>query len=252
MTVHPAETPERPATGEQAQERIMQRQSVDRKELARLAAASGAEVPQSAMEPLAEYLEMLCQWNKAMNLVGPHTWQDMLTRLAVDSFHLAGFLDKLNLPEAPLCWDLGAGAGLPGIPLRMAWTRGAYYMIEVREKRALFISSVLSRLQLPSTHVFRGPVEHFFQGQYYKADCILSRAFMPWRQLLDLASPQLHDNGVLVVLALEPAPSELPAPWRLVEQHSYVVGGHGRWFWALAPSAGDDRLTYDAATHRAG
>ena len=130
----------------------MQRQSVDRKELARLAAASGAEVPQSALEPLAEYLEMLCQWNKAMNLVGPHTWQDMLTRLAMDSFHLAGFLDKLNLPEAPLCWDLGAGAGLPGIPLRMAWTRGAYYMIEVREKRALFISSVLSRLQLPSTH----------------------------------------------------------------------------------------------------
>ena len=125
-------------------------------------------------------------------------------------------------------------------------------MIEVREKRALFISSVLSRLQLPSTHVFRGPVEHFFQGQYYKADCILSRAFMPWRQLLDLASPRLHDNGVLVVLALEPAPSELPAPWRLVEQHSYVVGGHGRWFWALAPSAGDERLTYDAATHQAG
>ena len=98
MTVNPAETPERPATGEQAQERILQRQSVDRKELARLAAASGAEVPQSALEPLAEYLEMLCQWNKAMNLVGPHTWQDMLTRLAVDSFHLAGFLDKLNLP----------------------------------------------------------------------------------------------------------------------------------------------------------
>ena len=62
----------------------------------------------------------------------------------------------------------------------------------------------------------------------------------------------MDDNGVLVVLALEPAPSELPAPWRLVEQHSYVVGGHGRWFWALAPSAGDERLTYDAATHQAG
>ena len=89
----------------------MQRQSVDRKELARLVAATGVEVPQTALEPLAEYLEMLCQWNKAMNLVGPHTWQDMLARLVVDSFHLAAFLDKLALAEAPLCWDLGAGAG---------------------------------------------------------------------------------------------------------------------------------------------
>ena len=230
----------------------MQRKSVDRKELARLVADTGVEVPQTALEPLAEYLEMLCQWNKAMNLVGPHTWQDMLTRLAVDSFHLAAFLDKLDLPEAPLCWDLGAGAGLPGIPLRMVWTRGAYYMVEVREKRALFISSVLSRLQLPSTHIFRGPVEHFFQGQYYKADCILSRAFMPWRQLLELAEPRLHANGVLVILALEPAPRDLPAPWRLLEHHSYVAAGNGRWFWALALGAEGDRLTYDAATHQAG
>ena len=215
MTVNPAETPERPATGEQAQERIMQRQSVDRKELARLAAASGAEVPQSALEPLAEYLEMLCQWNKAMNLVGPHTWQDMLTRLAVDSFHLAGFLDKLNLPEAPLCWDLGAGAGLPGIPLRMAWTRGAYYMIEVREKRALFISSVLSRLQLPSTHIFRGPVEHFFQGQYYKADCILSRAFMPCGNCLTSPAPgcTITECWSCWHLSQPPASCQRPGVW---------------------------------------
>ena len=230
----------------------MQRKSVDRKELARLVAATGAEVPQAALEPLAEYLEMLCQWNKAMNLVGPHTWQDILGRLAVDSFHLAAFLDKLDLPEAPLCWDLGAGAGLPGIPLRMVWTHGAYYMVEVREKRALFISSVLSRLQLPSTHVFRGPVEHFFQGQYYKADCILSRAFMPWRQLLELAGPRLHATGALVILALEPAPRDLPAPWRLIEQHSYVAAGNDRWFWALALGAEGERLTYDAVTHKAG
>lgn len=102
----------------------MQRQAVDRKELARLAAATGADVPQEALEPLGVYLEMLCQWNKAMNLVGPHSWQDMLTRLVADSFHLASFLDSLSVPAAPLTWDLGAGAGLPGIPLRMLWTKG--------------------------------------------------------------------------------------------------------------------------------
>ncbi len=227
----------------------MQRKVVDRKELARLAAATGADVPQEAIEPLGVYLEMLCQWNKAMNLVGPHSWQDILSRLVADSFHLASFLDSLPMPDAPLTWDLGAGAGLPGIPLRMLWRKGAYYMVEVREKRALFLSSVLSQTGLPSTHVFRGPVEHFFHGQYYPADCIVSRAFMPWRQLLDLTLPRLRREGLLVILALEPAPEKLPAPWRLAGQHSYVVAGNARWFWALTPDMPESDLKKFSTGH---
>ena len=126
-------------------------------------------------------------------------------------------------------------------------------MVEVREKRALFLSSVLSQTSLPSTHVFRGPVEHFFQGQYHPADCIVSRAFMPWRQLLDLTLPRLRPEGHLVILALEPAPQKLPAPWRLAGQHSYVVAGSGRWFWALTPdTANDDRKTFSTGHHEDG
>lgn len=214
----------------------MQQQTVNIKELARLVAASGADLPAAALEPLAVYLEMLCRWNAAMNLTGARTWQDALTRLAVDSFHLAAFLETLALPPAPLSWDLGSGAGLPGIPLRLIWTRGAYYLVEVREKRALFLSSVLSRLQLPATHVFRGSVEHFFQGQYCPADCIVSRAFMPWRNLLDLTLPHLRPEGVLIILSLTPAPDQLPAPWRLRGARSYTAAGRGRWFWALSPA----------------
>ena len=105
---------------------MQEQQTVDRKELARLAAATGADVPPAALEPLAVYLEMLCRWNAAMNLVGARSWQDILARLVADSFHLASFLEELPLPEEPLSWDLGSGAGLPGIPLRMAWTRGGY------------------------------------------------------------------------------------------------------------------------------
>lgn len=217
---------------------MQEQQAVDRKDLATLAAASGIDVPPGAVEPLAVYLEMLCQWNAVMNLVGARSWRDILTRLAADSFHLAAFLEELPLPEQPLTWDLGSGAGLPGIPLRMVWTRGSYYLVEVRQKRALFLSSVLARLRLPSTHVFRGSVEHFFQGQHCPADCIVSRAFMPWPDLLDLTLPHLRPCGVLAVLALTPPPERLPAPWRLAGARSYVAAGGGRWFWALRPSGG--------------
>ncbi len=94
----------------------MQQESVDRAALARLAEDAGVELPKAAVEPLAVYLELLTRWNRVMNLVGPHAWRDIFTRLVVDSLHLGPFLRRLPLPAAPLTWDLGAGAGLPGLP----------------------------------------------------------------------------------------------------------------------------------------
>lgn len=118
--------------------------------LARCAREAGVTVPDAALPGLAEYLQLLCRWNKAMNLVGAHHWRDAMQRLVADSFHLATFLDGLPLPEDPLCWDLGSGAGLPAIPLRMAWQRGTCWLVEAREKRALFLSTVLAREEPPA------------------------------------------------------------------------------------------------------
>ena len=48
--------------------------------------STGAYVPQEALEPLGIYLEMLCQWNKAMNLVGPHSWQNTVSYTHLDVY----------------------------------------------------------------------------------------------------------------------------------------------------------------------
>lgn len=214
-------------------------QAVNEKELAKILMNSGIRINDEAIPLLATYLAMLAQWNKAINLVGAKSWQDILTKLVLDSFHLSGFLQNLPLPPEPLSWDLGSGAGLPGIPLRMVWQPGKYYLVEAREKRALFLSNVLASLQLPMTHVFRGKVEHFFPGQYCQADLILSRAFMPWPKLLELTLPHLRQQGFLIVLANSPEPESLPETWRLLTVQNYQAGGRERWFWALCPSMED-------------
>ncbi|BAV91712.1 16S rRNA (guanine(527)-N(7))-methyltransferase RsmG [Candidatus Desulfovibrio trichonymphae] len=215
----------------------MPRQTVDRTELARLIAAVKMALPSEILEPLAVYLEMLCQWNSVVNLVGLRAWQEILTKLVADSFYLSAFLTRLPFPENAMIWDLGSGAGLPGLPLRLVRPRGVYCFVERREKRALFLSNVLSRLRLPDTRVFRGPAEQFFQTRRCRpADCIVSRAFMPWRALLDLTLPHLRPSGALIVLALTRAPDSPPGPWRVTAVQSYTIAGNERWFWALTPS----------------
>ncbi len=181
---------------------------------------------------LSCYLELLLQWNKVMNLVGPYTWKEILDYLLVDSFYLASFLDNLNLIEEPQTWDLGAGAGLPGIPLRMVWQKGSYTLIDAREKRTLFLRRVLATCPLPCTTVFQGRVEAFMQKNT-PADLIISRAFLPWEKVLELVKNHIKNKAQVVFLTLTAAPDTLPAGWSIAKQISYNTGQGKRFFWSI-------------------
>jgi 16S rRNA (guanine527-N7)-methyltransferase len=205
----------------------------------------GRPVEPDQAELLAVYLDQLVKWNKKMNLVGPSDWRTVFDRLVVDSLFLADFLGGLNLPDRPLCLDFGAGAGLPGIPLRVLWRRGDYWLVEVREKRATFMKSALGRLKLPATGVFLGKAEEALDrlsrsGHQATADLILSRAFMPWQKLLDFIHPMLRNEagrtGTAIILANDPPPDEVAVPdgWRLGDVASYPAAGGERYFWSFS------------------
>jgi 16S rRNA (guanine527-N7)-methyltransferase len=188
----------------------------------------------AAVDGLALYLALLCRWNRVMSLVGPSEPEAILRTLVADSLHLAAFLKDLPLPEEPEAWDLGAGAGLPGIPLRLLWQKGAYTLIEARDKRAAFLQTVLAYCPLPGVRVYRGRAEAFL-AENFSADLVISRAFMPWRQVLAMLSGRLSTRGCCLFLALTPAPSP-PEGWTLLGQRAYPAGAEGtRHFWALAP-----------------
>lgn len=205
----------------------------------------GRPVDDAQAALLTTYVEHLIKWNKKMNLVGKSGWGKVFDTLIVDSLFLADFLAGLKLPDQPLCLDFGAGAGLPGIPLRVLWRQGDYWLVEIREKRVLFMRSALGRMQLPGIHVFHGKAEEALgrleaAGKSATADLVLSRAFMPWPKLLDFVQPMLSEKGMLVVLSNDapPAENDLPQAWTLADVASYPVAGDQRYFWSLRLAAG--------------
>lgn len=210
-----------------------------------LRAATPAPLLEALPGRLDRYVDLLSAWNSAINLTGGRDRADILGRLIPDSFHLAAFLTGAPLahasegagPGGPRVWDLGAGGGLPGIPLRMVWDRGEYTLVEAREKRALFLANALAALGLPRTAVHRGTAEGLFAKAPRGADILLSRAFMPWRKLLPFCRPGLAPGGVVIVFASEPC-GELPPPWRLLAETAYEVGASRRWLWALQDGEG--------------
>ncbi len=193
-------------------------------------------VPKHILPDLGAYLSLLMQWNKVMNLVGTGTWQDCLAKLLIDSFYADKFIQNLNLSDDLHTWDLGAGAGLPGVVLRLLWTKGQYHLVEAREKRALFLQTVLTRVKLQNTKVFHGRAENFFTAQKHNpAQMVISRAFMPWQDVLNLVQNQIHPKGYVVFLTLEAAPKDdlIALGWQSVAQQSYIVENTTRTIWAV-------------------
>ena len=218
----------------------MRSSSVSPYDLQDWAKRAGFELTEETLPPLAGYLGLLIQWNRVMNLVGTRTAEDTFFTLVVDSLHLGRFLrEDVEYSAAPCCWDLGSGAGLPGLPLRMIWQEGDYWMVEAREKRALFLSTVLAKYPLPGTHVFRGRAEAFMAGPPARtADLIVSRAFMPWPGVLELVKGNLNPNGVVVLLLRErlqesPDWEQAAQNWRIAGQYTYTASRTQRYLYAL-------------------
>jgi len=188
---------------------------------------------------LSRYLRLLLKWNARVNLVGSGDWQTILAALVADSWHLGDFLRTLPLPTVLCTADLGAGAGLPGIPLRLFWSAGDYHLVEIRQKRTAFLLQAVAALKLPRTFVRPQRAEQALPALAPVGLC-LSRAFMPWPGLLELVRPWLGHDGLVVVMANEAPPDVLPTPWRLAAATDYPAVGKTRYFWALA-AAGNSR-----------
>ncbi len=209
-------------------------------ELRREAVAAGARLDDGQADRLARWLALLMRWNKALNLVGPSNWREVVRALLPDSFRLPAFLDALSLPAAPRCLDFGAGAGVPGVPLRILWPRGELHLVEPRQKRAIFLQRSVAEAGLARTFIHQLRVQDL-PDDLAGADVIIAKAFMPWPEYAALAREWIGPRGVVVVLASHaaPGPEKLAgkAPgMALVREESWGEAGRPRYCFALTPA----------------
>ena len=205
--------------------------SPDASQVAAAAARLGRALTDEQAGLLAAYLGLLVKWNSRMNLVGPSAWPEILETLVQDSWHLADLLETLD-PQPAETLDLGAGAGLPGIPLRVFWTSGDYWLVEPRQKRALFMEQAAAHMRLPRTRVLCARMEALPPARR-RAGLVVSRAFMPWKKLLAEVRGFLAPGGRVLVMGNE-APDEAVGGYALERVVEYAVAGKKRYFRLFA------------------
>ena len=114
----------------------------------------GIHVEPEHVHALLTYLAELREWNKKIKLIGPAKPGEQVV------VHL---LDSL----IPLIWnqsdtldliDIGSGAGLPGIPLKVVRPGWNVTMVESRDKKAAFIRNAVRLLGLKGAAVLTNKI----------------------------------------------------------------------------------------------
>jgi 16S rRNA (guanine527-N7)-methyltransferase len=167
------------------------------------------------------YRQDLLDWNQRVNLTA------IRDPGAVDQVH---FLDSLACLLAPIppgarLLDVGAGAGFPGMPLKIVRPDMALTLLEATGKKARFLSHVASRLGLSGVVVVNDRAETAAGRDSF--DVVVARAVGGLPVLLELTLPFCRLDGLVL------APKKgagLPAEVASAAHALEVLGGE------LAPS----------------
>jgi 16S rRNA (guanine527-N7)-methyltransferase len=122
--------------------------------------------------------------------------------------------------------DVGSGAGLPGIPLALAFPQMQITLLDSNQKKCAFLNQVAIELKLENVKVVCARIEDWQTDQQF--DLVISRAFSELAQFVVLASRLCAPGGTLLAMkGVEPVAEieQLPNDFRLSRVTQLKVPG---------------------------
>lgn len=163
---------------------------------------SGITLTEQAQDHLLFYVSLLRKWQPAQNLVGPKTMADVWSRHITDSLQLVTFIDQWVAGKGVSTlsgYDLGSGAGLPGVVLALATADRldkpvlAMTLVESNARKASFLRTV-SRETGVRINVQAKRIEEV-TSSLDAPDFITARALAPLDKLAALGEPWMQGGA---------------------------------------------------------
>jgi 16S rRNA (guanine527-N7)-methyltransferase len=181
-----------------------------------------------AISQLMSYRDLLAASAAGFNLVSASVRdaESIERRHIGESLAFGAVLDGRGLltGEAKVL-DVGTGAGLPGVPLKLAWPLLQMTLLEATGKKCRFLEGVASELKLEGLDVVEGRAEEIAHTEAHRAsyDLVVARALAAMPVLLEYCVPFLRVGGVLVGTKGSAMQGELEASGAALEALGAVV-----------------------------
>ncbi|MFC1945605.1 16S rRNA (guanine(527)-N(7))-methyltransferase RsmG [Chloroflexota bacterium] len=191
--------------------------------LEREAAELGFSLTAQQLALFQIYYEEMVSWNRRTNLTAVTGYEDVQKKHFLDSLTVATLLRECSTPPWYVL-DVGAGAGLPGLPLKVLMPREiSLVLLEATGKKADFLKHVVARLGMADVEVIKGRAENLAHEAAYRErfDVVLSRALAPLPALAELTLPFCRVGGRSIAMKK----GDIAAEVALAAEAVDVLGG---------------------------
>lgn len=142
----------------------------------------------------SKYLKLLNKWGSVSRLIGSTDPDWIVERLFLDSLL---FLRVLPASVRSLL-DFGAGAGVPGIPIRIVKPEMELTLLEGQRRRASFLSTVVRELGLHRVRIVHARAEQTLDELRGAFDAVVMRCAGSLDETLPLAVQFVRPAGVVI------------------------------------------------------
>jgi 16S rRNA (guanine527-N7)-methyltransferase len=164
----------------------------------------GIPLNAEAADRFARFRDLLLRHNAQFNLTAIRDAEGIERRLFLDALAMIPALDDAMETSAglnPLVVDIGAGAGFPGLPLKIARPEIDLTLIDATAKKVAFLNEVIAELRLDQARAVHGRAEILGQDRAFRDrfDVATARAVAGLPVLLEYVLPFLSIDGTALL-----------------------------------------------------
>jgi 16S rRNA (guanine527-N7)-methyltransferase len=165
--------------------------------LSRSATSIGIDLTADQISKFIIYLNQLKEWNKTTNLTSIVKDEEVVIKHFIDSI---AAIKAENFTEGSLIFDIGSGAGLPGVPLKILRPDLRLVLVEPSNKKSSFLRYIVGLLRLEHVDIFEGSLEKFAENfeRREPANYLVARG-IKFEFILDLSKTILKKTGLVIL-----------------------------------------------------
>lgn len=151
------------------------------------------------------YFNLISEYNKVMDLTAVCEEDEVYDRHFYNSLTIAF---KSDFNSIHLC-DVGAGAGFPSIPLKIAFPNMKLTIIDPLSKRMEFLKIVINKLNLKDVEIIKTRAEDASKTMKESFDVVTARAVARLNVLTELVAQLVKKDGLFISMKGQKGEEEL-------------------------------------------